>query len=109
MAGDRVLFLGRDSGVVNVGGVKVYPEHVERIIATTPGVGLVQVGARKNPITGALLVATVVPTNPTIDRDALRTAILGTCRNTLEREAVPARVLFAEHLEINHAGKIVRT
>lgn len=107
--GDRAFFLGRDSGVVNVGGVKVYPERVERMIAATPGVGLVQVGARKNPITGALLVATVVPNDPDADQEALKTAILATCRETLEREAVPARVLFAERLDTNAAGKIVRT
>lgn len=107
--GARAFFLGRDSGVVNVGGVKVYPERVERTIAATPGVGLVQVNARKSPITGALLVATVVPSDPDADRDALKTAILATCRATLEREAVPARLLFAERLDTNAAGKIVRT
>ncbi|MEO0830075.1 MAG: class I adenylate-forming enzyme family protein, partial [Pseudomonadota bacterium] len=69
---DRAFFLGRDSGVVNVGGVKVYPERVERVIAGVPGVGLVQVLSRKNPITGALLMANVVAT-PEADQTALKT------------------------------------
>lgn len=107
--GDRALFLGRDSGVVNVGGVKVYPERVERVIAAVPGVGLASVSAKKNPITGALLIATVVPSDPAADREALRSAVLAHCRDTLEREAVPARLLFAETLETNAAGKIIRS
>lgn len=109
MDGDRALFLGRDSGVVNVGGVKVYPERVERTISAVPGVGLAQVGARKSPITGALLVATVVPAERDTDKEALKGAIMARCREELEREAVPARILFAENLETNAAGKIRRS
>lgn len=104
----RAWFLGRDSGVVNVGGVKVYPERVERTIAAVPGVGLAQVTAKSNPITGALLMATVVPADPGADRDALKEAIQAHCRATLEREATPARIRFADTLETNAAGKIVR-
>jgi acyl-CoA synthetase (AMP-forming)/AMP-acid ligase II len=109
MAEDRALFLGRDSGVVNVGGVKIHPERVERTIAAVEGVGLVQVGARKSPITGALLVATVVPATPDTDRDALKTAIMAWCREELEREAIPARIKFVDSLETNAAGKIRRS
>ena len=105
----RAYFLGRDSGVVNVGGVKVHPERVEREIAAVPGVALAAVAARRNPITGALLVATVVPSDLQADPAALKAAILTHCRDRLEREAVPARVLFAETLETNAAGKIVRS
>ena len=107
VTGDRALFLGRDSGVVNVGGVKVYPERVERVIAAVPGVGLAQVLSKKNPITGALLMANVVAEEGT-DRDTLKTAVLETCRAQLEREAVPARVTFVDALEMNAAGKIKR-
>ena len=104
----RAIFLGRESGMVNVGGVKVYPERVERVIAAVDGVGLAAVAAKKNPITGALLTATVVPADPDADCDALRERILTACRGTLEREAVPARIAFADSLETNAAGKIIR-
>ncbi len=104
----RAFFLGRESGMVNVGGVKVYPERVERVIAAVEGVGLAAVAAKKNPITGALLIATVVPADPGADVEALRERILTACRGTLEREAVPARIAFADSLEINAAGKIIR-
>ena len=108
IAGDRVHFLGRDSGAVNVGGVKVWPERVERTIAEVPGVGQASVAAKKSPITGALLMATVVPAARDLDREALRQAVLEHCRATLEREAVPARIHFADSLPTNAAGKIIR-
>ena len=82
---------------------------MERTISAVPGVGLAQVGARKSPITGALLVATVVPAERDTDKEALKGAIMARCREELEREAVPARILFAENLKTNAAGKIRRS
>src|SRR5256885_17270846 len=34
----RYVFIGRGGGVINVGGLKVYPEEVEAIINAQPGV-----------------------------------------------------------------------
>ncbi len=103
----RIYFLGRDSGVINVGGVKVHPERVEATIAEVPGVALVKVSAKKNPFTGALVLATVQPdgSQPEV---TLREAIVAACQAKLEREAAPAIIKFAPDLEINAAGKIVR-
>lgn len=103
----RVFFLGRDSGVINIGGVKVYPERVEAVISAVPGVTLAQVGSKTSPFTGALVTATVMAAEGA-DRPALKAAIQAACRAQLEREAVPASVRFVEDLEINAAGKIVR-
>lgn len=105
----RVHFLGRDSGVVNVGGVKVYPERVEAVLTADPRVSLAQVTAKSSPITGNLLVATIVPADPAADRAALRRELMAHAQAHLEREAVPAMWRFADHLETNAAGKIVRS
>lgn len=61
VVGDRVLFRGRTSEVINVGGVKVHPLPVERRIAAVPGVALARVFGRPNPLTGAIVAAEVVP------------------------------------------------
>lgn len=105
----RVHFLGRDSGVVNVGGVKVYPERVEAVLTADPRVSLAQVTAKSSPITGNLLVATIVPADPAADRAALKRDLLAHAQAHLEREAVPAMWRFVDHLETNAAGKIVRS
>ena len=57
----RYYFIGRKDGVINVGGMKVYPEEVEAVINRHPRVRVSLVRTRRNPITGALVVADVVP------------------------------------------------
>lgn len=107
--GNRILFLGRDNGQVNVGGVKVQPEEVERVVYQLPEVSLVAVSSRKNAFSGAVLVATVVPSDQLVDHDQLKLAVLRHCRANLPRESIPALVRIADSLEVNAAGKLARS
>ncbi|SPH24276.1 2-succinylbenzoate--CoA ligase [Defluviimonas aquaemixtae] len=104
---DRLLFLGRENGLINVGGVKVYPETVENVVKDIPGVALAQVTAKKSPITGTLVVAEVL-LEASADPACVKQAILESCRAKLVREAVPAIVRFVQGFETNSAGKLVR-
>jgi acyl-CoA synthetase (AMP-forming)/AMP-acid ligase II len=61
IVGNRVLFRGRDSEVINVGGVKVDPLPVENRITGLPGVAAARVFGRPNPLTGAIVAAEVIP------------------------------------------------
>lgn len=106
--GERVTFLGRENGLINIGGVKVYPETVEAVVKTVPGVALVQVSAKRSPVTGALVVAEV-QLDKEADPDATRRLIQDTCRARLDREAVPAIIRFVAGFTTNAAGKLVRT
>src|SRR5207244_8664774 len=54
--GDRYYFLGRRSGVINVGGLKVYPEEVEAAINRHPAVGMSMVKSRIITNTGSLAI-----------------------------------------------------
>ena len=106
--GDRAVFLGRENGMMNIGGVKVWPETVEAVVQSVPGVALVQVSGKRSPVTGALVLAEVqlaVGAAPA----AVKAAILSTCRARLEREAVPAIIRFVDGFQINAAGKLMRT
>ena len=60
LQGGRYYFRGRKGGVINVGGLKVYPEEVESVLNADPRVRMSLVRARRNPITGAVVVADVV-------------------------------------------------
>ena len=105
--GGRVMFLGRESGLINVAGVKVWPEVVEAVIKAVPGVGLVQVSSRKSPVTGALVVAEVqlvAGADPVV----MKPLILAACRAELPREAVPATFRFVDGFATNAAGKLLR-
>lgn len=107
--GDRVLFLGRSSGVINVGGDKVHPEEVEAAILAHPAVAMVRVYAKKNPIVGALVASDIVPKAIGVDRGALREDLKGWLADRLERHKVPAFMRIVDEFETNAAGKLKRT
>jgi acyl-coenzyme A synthetase/AMP-(fatty) acid ligase len=107
----RYYFVGRRGGIINVGGLKVHPEEVEQIVNRHAAVKMSLVGARRNPITGAIVVADVVlhePVQPGVDSDALKQDILAFCRAELPAHKVPAAIKFVAALEMTPAGKLVR-
>jgi acyl-coenzyme A synthetase/AMP-(fatty) acid ligase len=106
----RYQFVGRRGGIINIGGQKVHPEEVEAAINRHPSVRMSLVRARRNPITGAIVVADVVVKSPAAahDADALKSEILEVCRATLARHKVPATIRFVPTLEVGAAGKLAR-
>lgn len=106
--GDRAYFLGRESGVINVGGNKVHPEAVEGVLRELPGILEARVSGKKNPLMGEIVVAEVV-TDSGIGDERLRRAILDHCRPRLEPWQVPALVRFVDQLGVLPAGKLSRT
>jgi acyl-coenzyme A synthetase/AMP-(fatty) acid ligase len=104
--GDRYYFLGRRNGVINVGGLKVYPEEVEAAINRHPAVRMSMVRPRKSPITGSLVAADVVlngEPDPSVSREILRL-----CRDSLAPHKIPVTIRFVPALEIAAAGKLAR-
>jgi len=108
----RYHFVGRRDGVINVGGLKVYPEEVEAVINRHPAVQVSLVQTKKNPITGALVVADVVlkmtlqPANH--DVRGLQQDILLLCRDALSSYKVPAAINFVPALAVAESGKLIR-
>jgi acyl-coenzyme A synthetase/AMP-(fatty) acid ligase len=108
----RYHFVGRRDGVINVGGLKVYPEEVEAVINRHPAVQVSLVQTKKNPITGALVVADVVlkttPLHSNHDVRGLQQDILLLCRDALSSYKVPATITFVPALAVAESGKLVR-
>jgi len=105
----RYHFRGRKGGVINVGGMKVHPEEVESVLNADPRVRMSLVHARRNPITGAIVVADVVladAQDPAAER--IKGELLEACRRTLAAHKVPAILRFVPALEMTAAGKLVR-
>jgi acyl-coenzyme A synthetase/AMP-(fatty) acid ligase len=72
----RVLFRGRSSEVINVGGVKVHPLPVEERISALETVALARVFGRSNPLTGAVVAVEIVPAaGTTADLAAIRAQV----------------------------------
>lgn len=94
IADDRVVFRGRDSDIINVGGVKIHPLPIEDLIGAVPGVAIARVYGRPNPLTGAIVAAEIVAA-PGTDTDALRDAVRDACAG-LPSAARPRSVRFVD-------------
>jgi acyl-CoA synthetase (AMP-forming)/AMP-acid ligase II len=104
---DRVRFLGRASGVINVGGVKVSPERVESVLRQHPDVDDGVVIARKNPFSGWILTAEIVPSRAA-NIVSLPDRVRRFCADRLETAAVPATVKIVPSLLSSPTGKAQR-
>jgi 3-oxocholest-4-en-26-oate---CoA ligase len=107
--GDRVLLradglidlMGRDSGVINTGGEKVFAEEVERALLTHPGVYDAVVCARPSERWGAEVVAIIAA-----DDHATDAAIGDTVRTRLAAYKVPKAFLRVPTVVRGPNGKV---
>ena len=111
----RYYFRGRKGGVINVGGLKVFPEEVEGVLNADPRVRMSLVRSKRSPITGAVVVAEVVLREPAgavadspLAHDDIKSDLLEACRRALPAHKVPVRLTFVPALELTAAGKLVR-
>lgn len=108
---DRVLFQGRESGSINVGGNKVMPEKVESVLEQHPYVVMAKVFSKANPVLGALVACEVI-----IDESAkalppkeIKREILSFCKEGLQSFEIPALLKVVESIKTNASGKKVRS
>ena len=107
---DRVLFLGRESGSINVGGNKVMPEKVESVLEQHSFIVMAKVFPKTNPVLGALVACEVVvdkSTNILAPKDIKREVLLF-CKDKLQAFEIPALLKIVESIKTNATGKKVR-
>lgn len=107
VVGDRVHFRGRTGGVVNVGGVKVWPEQVEQVLREHPAVTDALVTARSNPMSGSILTAAVTTTTDDVPPGLAR-ELRQHCAARVPAAAVPAVVRVVAELPVTANGKLAR-
>jgi acyl-CoA synthetase (AMP-forming)/AMP-acid ligase II len=105
--GDRAFFVGRRSDVINVGGNKVHPAEVERVLRAVPGLGDVRVYARPSSIAGELVACDVVPA-PGADPEGLRAAIARRCAAGLQGHQRPRWIRVVGEIAVSPSGKVLR-
>jgi acyl-CoA synthetase (AMP-forming)/AMP-acid ligase II len=97
--------LGRTKAVINVGGMKFFPEEVENLLCSHPGVSDARVMGRVHPTFGSVPVAEIVPTgNPQVSASELTML----CKKQLARYKIPVEMLFVDAIPKTPSGKTLR-
>jgi acyl-coenzyme A synthetase/AMP-(fatty) acid ligase len=105
IVGGRIVFRGRKSDVINVGGVKVHPLPVEERVLAVPGVQTARVYGRANALVGAVVAVDVVA-ELGADAKTLKAAVRKACAD-LPRPWQPRSVNVVEELTMKE-NKVVR-
>jgi long-chain acyl-CoA synthetase len=94
----------RKKDMILVSGFNVYPNEVESVVATHPGVLEVAAVAQPDERSGEAVVLFVVRKDPVLTERAL----IEHCRNSLTGYKVPRRIYFRDELPKTNVGKILR-
>jgi len=100
-----ITVVDRMKDVINTGGVLVASREVEDALFTHSSVSEVAVIAVPDPLWGEAITAVVV-LRP--EMDATVDALIAHARTTLAAYKVPKRVIFADSLPRNTAGKLLK-
>jgi acyl-coenzyme A synthetase/AMP-(fatty) acid ligase len=107
LVGDRVYFVGRRTDLINVGGNKVAPLEVERVLRTVTGVRDARVFGRRSSIAGELVVCQVVAADGA-DPEELRREMVAACVAELKDHQRPRSIEFVAAIPLEESGKTSR-
>lgn len=100
-----VTIQGREKSVMNIAGNKVFPEEVEGVLETYPGVKTARIISVPHPLMGQIIQAEIIPDHTTdVDVEEL----IGYCRKKLSTYKVPQRIAFVDELPMTSSGKLIR-
>jgi len=100
----QVKLVDRMKDMILVSGFNVYPNEVEEVLVSHPGVMEAAVIGLPDESSGETVVAYVVRKDPSLTADDLRQF----CRETLTGYKVPRRIEFRETLPKTNVGKVLR-
>ncbi|MBN3518909.1 AMP-binding protein [Algoriphagus lutimaris] len=94
----------RKKEMILVSGFNVYPNEVEDVIASCPGVLEVGVIGMPDPKSTEKVVAFIVPNDKSLTEEAVK----GHCHESLTNYKCPKEVYFTDELPKSNVGKILR-
>ncbi len=102
-AAGRVYLRGRKKSVLNIGGMKVFPEEIEAVLDRHPAVKRSCVTGHEHRTLGTVPVADVVLRTTANPRE-----LIAWCRESLSAFKVPARIRVVDSVPLTASGKIRR-
>ena len=106
--GDYLMILGRQTDIINVAGLKVYPSEVENCIHELPFIDDVFVKGKKHPLLGQIVIAYILQ-DGSLDKAEAEKRIRQHCQSRLEKFKVPSQFIFNWENFVNDRFKKVRT
>tara|TARA_X000000950_G_scaffold265163_1_gene339152 strand:+ start:360 stop:1736 length:1377 start_codon:yes stop_codon:yes gene_type:complete len=103
--GDRFFIIGRQSGVINIGGDKVNPENVRQKLLEHSGVSQAVVFGKKTPITGMILAANI-QLKSNVEEELAKLSVRTFIKENLQSKDQPRLVRFVDDIELTIAGKM---
>lgn len=101
-----VTLAGRLKSVINVAGLKCFPEEVEAVLNQHPGVLESRVHGRPHGEMGMIPAARIILENPAVPLH--RSSLLAHCRKHLAAYKVPLEITVVEELPRTASGKLKR-
>jgi long-chain acyl-CoA synthetase len=98
-----IYIIGRNSSMINQGGVKIIPGEVEAVISKMPGVDGCVVAGIPDDLFGQIVGAFVVPEKNTKISEA---EVSQYCRQFLSENKIPRKIYFVQEFPKNRNMKI---
>lgn len=98
--GEYVKFCGRDTDIINVSGLKVYPTEVENCLLESGDVANAAVYGKKNPLVGQIVVAEI-ELKPGVEKAEAKKRLHDHCRAHLDRFKQPREMKFVDRIEVS--------
>jgi long-chain acyl-CoA synthetase len=96
---------GRSKSVINISGLKVFPEEVEAVLEMIPEIKLARISSSPHPLLGQIIEAEVVlHQGATIDVED----VLTYCKKRLSAFKAPQRLKVVKSLPMTGSGKLQR-
>lgn len=104
---DGFLFIvGRSKEVISVGGMKLFPQEVERVLEQHPDVKAAWVYPEKDTHMGELPVANIVLQDP--ENNPSSESLSAFCSASLAQYKVPKHFIPVDQLSYTASGKLIR-
>lgn len=96
---------GRSKSVINVSGLKVFPEEVEAVLETIPEVKQARISSSPHPLMGQIIEAELVlHDGASVDVED----VLTYCKKRLSAFKAPQRIKIVDSLPMTGSGKLQR-
>lgn len=100
---NKFKIIGRETNMINVGGVKINPIHIENIINGLDYVSNCYVYGKENSVMGMIVVAEII-----LLTDISVSQIKMDLSDKLTKYETPLKINIVDNLNINSTGKIIR-